>query len=237
MKTKSFSIIILATFAMANLSFVHAAALTPAKNIDLNKIESILPTVANTKKLFDKSTKPFVVDTALVYKNFHVYWFWDRKERTLSLILKSENDPQKIKRSISNLIEEYGTELRDAIAIVDPDDPKSKGLLIKKPLKTSDVTESFLKSFTKNVLNFQFNPINPKLIIGPGKIHRVKVRENCEVWKVEMSVKGLRKNQSPRIWLAVAGDTLAFLTIKTHIDNYDDNEVNRFAENLSTDIF
>lgn len=89
----------------------------------------------------------------------------------------------------------------------------------------------------KNVLNFQFNPINPKLIIGPGKIHRVKVCENCEIWKVEMSVKGLRKNQSPRIWLAVAGDTLAFLTIKTHIDNYDDNEVNRFAENLSTDIF
>jgi hypothetical protein len=52
-----------------------------------------------------------------------------------------------------------------------------------------------------------------------------------------MAVKGLRQNQSPRIWFAIMGDTLAFLSMRTHIDNYDDNEVDAIAESFSTEIF
>lgn len=85
-----------AVFAAVNISSVHSAAITPAKNFDFNKIENVLAIEANTKKFFDRSTKPFMVNTTLVYKGFEVYWFWDRKERTLSLILKSESNPQKI---------------------------------------------------------------------------------------------------------------------------------------------
>jgi len=83
-------------FVVINFSLAYATTLAPAKNFDLNKIENVLPLEVNAKKLFDKSTKPFTVDSTLIYKNFHVYWFWDRKERALSLILKSESDPQKI---------------------------------------------------------------------------------------------------------------------------------------------
>lgn len=91
--------------------------------------------------------------------------------------------------------------------------------------------------YLKKILTVQFDPINPKQAIGPGKIHRVKVFETYELWKVEMSVKGLKKNQSPRIWFVVSGDTLAFLVLKSHIDNYDNNKVDKEAELLITDIF
>lgn len=93
-----------------------------------------------------------------------------------------------------------------------------------------------LKSL-KLILAKQFNPDSPQLVIGPGKIHRVKTCDSCDIWKVEMAVPGLRSNQSPRIWFAISGTRLSFLTIKTHIDNYSDNDVNKLAESLSSDIF
>ncbi len=90
----------------------------------------------------------------------------------------------------------------------------------------------------KKIFLVQFDPIAPKPAIGPGKLHRVKICTNsCEIWKVEMAVRGLRQNQSPRIWFAVMGNTIAFLTIRTHVSNYDNNEVDAIAENLSTEIF
>ena len=89
----------------------------------------------------------------------------------------------------------------------------------------------------KNLFKVQFDPVSPRLILGPGKIHRVKDCTVCVLWKVEMAVKGLKKNQCPRVWFGVAGDTLAFLCIRTHIDNYSDDEVNKIAESLITDIF
>lgn len=91
--------------------------------------------------------------------------------------------------------------------------------------------------FLKKLLLVHYDPIKPIQVIGPGKLHRVKECEGWVLWKIEMAVKGLRKNQSPRVWFAIEGDTLAFLTIKSHIDNYDTNQADRLAEGRVTDIF
>lgn len=93
-----------------------------------------------------------------------------------------------------------------------------------------------LKSL-KMILTKQFNPEKPQLVIGPGKIHRVKACDNYDIWKVEMAVKGLRKNQSPRIWFALSGVRLSFLTIQAHMDNYDNNGIDEIAVELASDIF
>lgn len=89
----------------------------------------------------------------------------------------------------------------------------------------------------KKLLAVQFQPTRPVAVIGPGKIHRVKDFIDYTMWKVEMSARGLRKNQSPRVWFAVRGDTVLFLCIKLHGDNYDDNAVNSIAEALISDVF
>ena len=54
---------------------------------------------------------------------------------------------------------------------------------------------------------------------------------------MELAVKGIKPNQSPRIWFVVQGSNVAFLCAKSHIDNYNNNEVDRLAKNLATDIF
>jgi hypothetical protein len=89
----------------------------------------------------------------------------------------------------------------------------------------------------KKLLLMQFSPTEPLPVIGPGKIHRKRDFVEYQMWKVEMSVKGLRKNQGPRIWFGVKGTTLVFVCLKTHIDNYDDNTVDVTAESLMTDFF
>lgn len=89
----------------------------------------------------------------------------------------------------------------------------------------------------KRLLDIQFHPIDPKPAIGPGKIHMRTNYDNCVLWKVEMAVKGLRKNQSPRVWFGVQGSSLAFLCIGTHIDNYSDNELEEKAKERLSDIF
>ena len=54
--------------------------------------------------------------------------------------------------------------------------------------------------YLKKIFLTQFDPISPKPAIGPGKLHRVKICVNtCEIWKIEMAVRGLKQNQSPRI--------------------------------------
>ena len=93
-----------------------------------------------------------------------------------------------------------------------------------------------LESF-KMLAGVQFAPENPRQVIAPGKIHRVCTVGICTIWKIELAIKGVKSNQSPRIWFAVQGSTLALICAKSHIDNYDDNEVNRFVHNLVTDIF
>ncbi len=48
---------------------------------------------------------------------------------------------------------------------------------------------------------------------------------------------GLRPNQYPRVWFAVKGSIIAFLCIATHIDNYDDETMNRRALERVADMF
>jgi hypothetical protein len=85
----------------------------------------------------------------------------------------------------------------------------------------------------------QFNPINPKQIIAPAKLHRILQNETWAIWKIELVVpnSGLRPNQFPRMWFAVKGSVIALLCIATHVDNYDDGERTRLAKERITDIF
>lgn len=89
----------------------------------------------------------------------------------------------------------------------------------------------------KKICEFHFHPLVPKQVIAPGKLHRVTAGDGYVLWKVEMSVRGLKKNQSPRVWFAIQGARLLFLCVKTHIDNYDNNEADRQATRLISDFF
>ena len=85
----------------------------------------------------------------------------------------------------------------------------------------------------------QFHPINPKTVIAPAKLHRVKQNEIWSLWKIELAIpgSGLRPNQWPRMWFAVKGNVIVFLCIATHVDNYDDEAMNRRALDRVTDFF
>lgn len=93
-----------------------------------------------------------------------------------------------------------------------------------------------LNSF-KLLAEVQFALENPKQVIAPGKLHRVCTLGIYEIWKIELAIKGVKSNQSPRIWFGLQGSTIAFLCVKSHIDNYDNNEVDKLAQNLASDIF
>ena len=85
----------------------------------------------------------------------------------------------------------------------------------------------------------QFHPIRPQQVIGPGKLHRISQNEAWTLWKVEMVVpgSGLRQNQFPRVWFGVKGTVVVFLCIGTHIDNYNNNEMDKTALDRITDVF
>lgn len=85
----------------------------------------------------------------------------------------------------------------------------------------------------------QFHPTRPQQIIGPGKLHRVTQNDIWALWKIELIVpkSGLRPNQFPRMWFAVKGNTIIFLCISSHIDNYNDDEMNRLALSRTADFF
>jgi len=89
----------------------------------------------------------------------------------------------------------------------------------------------------KKLCEVQFHPIAPRQIIAPGKLHRVTQNDIWALWKVELAIKGVRSNQSPRIWFVIRGSTVVFLCAKSHPDNYDDNEVNTCAVDRATDFF
>lgn len=93
-----------------------------------------------------------------------------------------------------------------------------------------------LKSF-KRICEVHFNPTEPRQVIAPGKLHRIKVLDNYTIWKIELAVANLRPNQFPRIWFAIQGSTIVFLCSGAHMDNYNDEERDRVAEQLVTDIF
>jgi hypothetical protein len=109
---------------------------------------------------------------------------------------------------------------------------KSLGVFIKKHKEAVDGFAAF-----KRLAHRQFNPNSPQAVIGPGKIHRIHQNTTYTVWKVEMSVRGLRKNQSPRVWFAVRGSLLVFLCIGTHVENYDDASLTQQAMDSVTEYF
>lgn len=93
-----------------------------------------------------------------------------------------------------------------------------------------------LESF-RMLCEFQFNPINPQQRISPAKLHRITQNDLWSIWKIELSVPNVRSNQSPMVWFAIKGSTVALLCIVSHIDNYKDNEINKEAAQRVTDIF
>jgi len=93
-----------------------------------------------------------------------------------------------------------------------------------------------LKSFER-LCEVQFHPENPQRIIAPAKLHRIRQNDIWTLWKIELAVKGLRPNQFPRMWFCVQGAKIGLLCIGTHIDNYNDNDMDNEALGRLTDIF
>lgn len=95
-----------------------------------------------------------------------------------------------------------------------------------------------LKAFER-LCEVQFDPKDPKQVITPSKLHRISQNEIWTIWKVELVIpkSNLRPNQYPRMWFGVKGSIISFLCISTHIDNYDEHEIDSLALNRITDIF
>ncbi len=85
----------------------------------------------------------------------------------------------------------------------------------------------------------QFNPTHTRQIIAPAKLHRISQTDVWTLWKVELVVpnSGLRPNQWPRMWFVVQGNIIAFLCLSSHVDNFNDKEMNRLALSRISDFF
>ncbi len=94
-------------------------------------------------------------------------------------------------------------------------------------------------SIFEKICEVQFNPTNPRQVITPAKLHRVTQNNLWTLWKVELVVpnSGLRPNQYPRMWFVVKGEIIVFLSISSHINNYNDEEMNTVALSRVTDFF
>jgi hypothetical protein len=75
-------------------------------------------------------------------------------------------------------------------------------------------------------------------VIAPAKLHRVTDNGIWTLWKVELVIpnSGLRPNQWPRLWFVVKGEVIALLCVASHVDNYDDEDVNRRAISRAQDL-
>lgn len=89
------------------------------------------------------TVKPFIIDP-ITHAFQHDQSFISNISETKKKII--------IKKSISNLINSYGEELRDIVS-----ESSSDVLTPKKQLNVSDINSGFIESFTENVLNFQRN--------------------------------------------------------------------------------
>ena len=101
-------------------------------------------------------------------------------------------------------------------------------------IKHNDIYKSL--ELIENLLEKQFDFHFPKIIIPPGKLHRVASGENYEIWKIEMLVKGLRPNQWPRIWFMINSNVVTFLSVGLHQDNYNNNQKDREATDRALDF-
>ena len=112
-------------------------------------------------------------------------------------------------------------------------DSEMKSLLKKYKNQTDVGFESL-----KNLLSKQFDVTNPEIVIGNSKIHRILDMQPgvATIWKVEMSIKGLRPSQWPRVWFLLSVDKIYFLHVATHQDNYDNTYSTREAGNRANDF-
>jgi hypothetical protein len=94
-------------------------------------------------------------------------------------------------------------------------------------------------SIFERLCEVQFNPEDPKSVIAPAKLHRITQNDIWTLWKAELVVpnSGLRPNQWPRIWFVVKGAIVVFLCISSHIENYDNKEMEEIALSRVSDIF
>ena len=91
----------------------------------------------------------------------------------------------------------------------------------------------------ERLCSVQFNTENPQQVIAPAKLHRITQNNLWSLWKVEVVVpnSGLRPNQWPRMWFGVKGAVIVFLCITSHIENYNDKEMDQLAVSRLSDIF
>ncbi len=107
-------------------------------------------------------------------------------------------------------------------------------LLEKRRLRS--IRES-LSGFMR-VCEVHFHPTEPQPRIAPGKLHRITQNNIWTMWKTELPLlrADLRPNQFPRIWFVHAGVRIVFLCISSHIDNYNDKEIDTLALSRAGDM-
>ena len=86
------------------------------------------------------------------------------------------------------------------------------------------------------MLKKHFNS-NSGPLIGPKSLYSVNNTGDIEMWKVHCAVKGLRKNQRPRIYFfKYFENKISFLCFGTHLNNYDDQKLRAEAINRAKEI-
>lgn len=85
----------------------------------------------------------------------------------------------------------------------------------------------------------QFNPTNPRQVIAPAKLHRIRQNDIWTLWKTELVIpnSGLRPSQWPRMWFVVKGAIIVFLCVSSHIEQYDDATMDKLALSRISDFF
>lgn len=76
-------------------------------------------------------------------------------------------------------------------------------------------------------------------LISPDKLHRIRLSSEYGVsmWKIEAMQVGLPSKKWPRIWFGVLQDKLILLSLCSHVDNYDNNEIDRTSWTLLEEYF
>ena len=86
------------------------------------------------------------------------------------------------------------------------------------------------------MLKKHFNS-NSGPLIGSKSLYSVNNTGDIEMWKVHCAVKGLRKNQRPRIYFfKYFENKISFLCFGTHLNNYDDQKLRAEAINRAKEI-
>ena len=89
-----------------------------------------------------------------------------------------------------------------------------------------------LEQLLKKHFNNNFGPV-----IGPKSLHLTNNTGDIEMWKVYCAVKGLRKNQRPRIYFFKHSENkISLLCFGTHLNNYDDQKLRAEAVDRAKEI-